>query len=83
MLWHQVMRPIERGWRGDEGEIAREDVLYICTLHAPIRAKGGCVERRGGMERASGCIGFRGETNSGPEAGFDHLKVPNRGPKEH
>jgi hypothetical protein len=76
------MRPNERGWRGEEGESAREDVLCICTQQIPTREKGGCVERRGGIERASGCIGFRGERNSGPEAGFDQVRVPNRGPEE-
>ena len=35
------------------------------------------------MERASGCIGFRVERKSGAKAGFDHVKVPNRGPEEH
>ena len=68
---------------GGRKESAREDVLCICTLHVPTREKGGCVERRGGIERASGCTGFRGEMNFGPEAGFDHVKVPNRGSKEH
>ena len=76
------MRPNERGWGGEEEETAREDVLCICTLHVPTREMGGCVERRGGKERASGCIGFRGERNSGPEAGFDQVKVSNRGPEE-
>ena len=68
MLRHQVMRPDEWGRWGEEGESAREDVLCTCTLHVPTREKGGCVERRGGIERALGCIRFRGETNSGPEA---------------
>ena len=40
------------------------------------------METRGGIERVSGCIGFREERNSGPEAGFDHVKVPDRGPEE-
>ena len=83
MLWHQVMRPNERGWRVQEGESAREDVLCMCTLHVPTQEKGGCVERRGGMERAFGCIGFWGERNSGPQAGFDHVRVPDRGAEEH
>ena len=43
----------------------------ICTLHVPTRRNGGCVERKGDKERASGCIGFRGERNSGLEQGFD------------
>jgi len=64
MLWHQVMRPNERGWRGEEAESGREDLLYICTLQVPTREKGGCEEMRGGIERASWCIGFRGERNS-------------------
>ena len=70
--WHQVMRSNERGWQGEEGESARKNDLCICTLHVPTREKGGCVERRGVIERASGCSGLRGEKNSGPEAGFDH-----------
>ena len=77
------MRPTARGWRGEEGESAREDVLCICTLHVPAREKDGCVERRGGIKRASGCIGFREECNIGPEAGFDQVKVPNWGPEAH
>ena len=36
---------------------------------------------RWGIERASGCIGFRGERNSGPEAEFGHAKVPKRAPE--
>ena len=52
------------------------------ALHVPTRRKGGCVEKEGGKERASGCIGFRGERNSGLEAGFDEVKVPNRGPEK-
>jgi len=82
-LWHQVMRPKERELRGKEGESARKDVFCICPLHVPTREKGGCVEMRGGMKRAFGCIGFRGDRNFGPKAGFDHVKVPNRGPEEH
>ena len=82
MIWHQVMRPNQRGWRGEEGESAREDVLCMCILHLLTREKGGRVERRKGIGRASGCTGFRGERNSGPEAGFDHVKVANRGPEE-
>ena len=83
MLWHQVTRPNERGWRGEEGESARVDVLCMCTVHVSTREKGGCVERRGGIEKASGFIGFRGERNSGPEAEFDQVKAPNRGPEAH
>jgi len=41
------------------------------TPLVPTRRKGGCVERKGGKKRASGCIGFRGKRNSGLEAGFD------------
>ena len=82
MMWHQVMRPSEWGWRVEERESAREDVLCICTLHAPTREKGGRVERRGGIERASAFIGLRGERNSGPEAEFDQVIVPNRGLEE-
>ena len=33
-------------------------------------------------KKASGCIGFRGDRNSGPDVGFDQVKVPNRGPAE-
>jgi len=62
-LRNQVMGPNERGWRGGEGESAREDELCICTLHVSTREKGGCVKRRGGIERAAGCIGLRGERN--------------------
>ena len=76
------MRPNQRGLRGEEGESEREDVLYICTLQVPTQEKGGCEEMRGGIERASGCSGFRGVRSSGPEAGSDQVKVPNRGPKE-
>ena len=76
------MRPNERGWRGEEGESESADVLYTCTLQAPTQEKGGCEEMRGGIERASGRIKFRGGRNSGPEAGFDEVKVPNRGPEE-
>ena len=70
------------GVAGEEGESASEDVLCICTLQTPTREKGGCVERRGGIDRASGCIGFRGERNSGPETEFDQVKVPDRRPVE-
>ena len=65
--------------RGEEGKSAREDVPYICTLHVHTQEKGGCVERRGGIKRASGCIGFSRKKNSGPEARFDQVKVLNRG----
>ena len=82
MLWHQVMRPNERGWRGKEGESAREDVLCICTLHVPIQEKVSYVKRSGGIERASWRIRFRGARNSGPEAGFDQVKVSNGGPEK-
>ena len=40
------MRPNERGWRGQEGESEREDVLYI--LQVP--EKGSREEMRGGIE---------------------------------
>jgi len=56
--------------------------VHICTLYVPTREKGSCVEKRGGIERASGCIGFRGERNSGLEAEFDQVKVPTRGPEK-
>ena len=82
MLWCQVVRPNEQGWRGDEGESEREDALYMCTLQLPTREKSCCEEVRGGIERASGCIGFRAEMNSGPEARSDQVHVPNRAPKE-
>ena len=59
------MRLNERGWRGQEGESEGEDVLYTCTQQVLIREKGGCMERREGIERASGCSRFRGENNSG------------------
>ena len=62
------MRPNERGWGGEEGESKRADVLYICTLEG-TQEKGGCEEMRGGVERASRCIEFRKERNSGLEAG--------------
>ena len=78
MLWHQVVRPNEQGWQGEEGESAREDQLCIFTPQGPTREKGGCVERRGGIERAT-CIEFRGEKNPDPETGFDQVKVQNRG----
>ena len=39
------------------------------------------MEWREGKERASGFIGFRGEWNSGPAAGFCQVKVPNRDPR--
>ena len=78
MLWHQVLRPDERGWRGEEGESGREDVLYMCTLQVPTRERGGCEEMRGGTEKASGCSSFRGERSFEPEAGLDWVKVPNR-----
>ena len=78
MLWHQVMRPNERWWRGGEEESAREDVLLMCALHVPTREKGCWVERREGIERACGCVRCRGERNSGPQVGFGQVKVPNR-----
>ena len=74
------MRPNTRVWRGQEGESAREDVLCICTLHVPTHERGGCVEGKGGIERASNR--FRGDRNFGPEAGFNHVQVPNQGPEE-
>ena len=49
---------------------------------AGTREKGGCEKKREGIERAFGFIEFRGERNSGPGAGFDQAKVPNRGPGE-
>ena len=54
----------------------------MCTLQLPTREKSCCEEVRGGIERASGCRGFRAEMNSGPEAGSDQVQVPNREPKE-
>jgi hypothetical protein len=83
MLWHPIIRPNERGWRGKEGESARKDLLYmyLCTLHVPTWKNGGCLARRGGIKRSSGCIGFRGGRNFGPEVGFDHVKVLDRGPE--
>ena len=53
----------EEGWRGEEGENAREDALCICTctLHTPTQKKSCCVVRRGSIERALRCNGFRGE----------------------
>jgi len=33
---------------------------------------------RGGIERASGCIGLRGAGKSGLEAGFDYVNVYNQ-----
>ena len=79
ILWHQVMRPTERGWRGKEGESEREDVLCMCTLHVTTREKGGYVDMIGGVERASECIEFKEKWNSSPETGFDQVKVPYRG----
>ena len=79
MLRHQAMRPNERGWRGEEGESEREDLLCIGTLQVHTREKGGCVEKRGDIEKASGCIGFKGERNSSSEAGFDKVKIPDEG----
>ena len=58
MLWHQVMRPSERGWWGEEAESEREDVPCMCTLNVPTWEEAGFVKRRGGMESASACIGF-------------------------
>jgi len=58
---------------------------YRCTLAvlSTVGSRNRLVARkmRGGMERASGCIGFRGAGNSGPEAGFDPVNVHNRGPE--
>ena len=77
------MKPNERGWRREEGESEREDVLYTWRLYtAGTRGKGGCEEMWGGIARASGCIEFKGKRNSGPEAGFDKVAVPNRGPDD-
>ena len=55
----------------------------IFTPQGPTWEKGGCVERRGGIERASGRIGFRGKRNSGLEAGFDQVKVQIRDWRNH
>ena len=61
MLWHQVLRSDERGWRGEERERAREDVLCICTMHVPTREKSSCVERRKGTEEVLGALDSGGK----------------------
>ena len=76
MRCHQVMRPKEGGGGGRRNEKEREEVLYTVGSRNRLVAR----EMRGGIERAYGCIGFRGAGNSGPEAGFDHVNVHNRGP---
>ena len=67
---------------GGEGECEREDALFIGVLQVPAREKGGCGEMKWGIERASGCNGFRGEKNSGPDSGLGQVIIPDRGPKE-
>ena len=54
-------------------------LLDPCNLPLPLSKRN--REMRGGIERAYGCIRFRGAGNSGPEAGFDHVNVHNRGPE--
>ena len=79
-MWCQVMGPNERRWRGEEGENERKGVLCICTLQVPRKKV--AARKKGGIERASVIIGFRGERNCGPEAGYGQVKVPNRGSAE-
>ena len=45
-MWHLVMRPNERGWRGGGKERDSEDLLDICTMQVPgerviVRKRGG------------------------------------------
>ena len=65
--------------RGEKGESEREEVHVLST----VGSRNMLVARkmREGIERASGCIRFRGTRNSGPEADFDHVNVHNRGPE--
>ena len=70
------MRPKEGG-REEEGKREREKVLSTVGSQNRLVAR----EMRGGTERAYGCFRFRGAGNSGPEAGFDHVNVHNRGPE--
>ena len=76
MRCHQVIR-LNEGGGGEKKEREREEVLSTVGSRNRLVAQ----KRRGGIERASGCIGFRGAGNSGPEAGFDHVNVHNRGPE--
>jgi hypothetical protein len=38
-------------------------------------------EIMGGIQRAPGCIRFREEKDSGPDASFGHVNVQNQGPE--
>ena len=51
---------------------------YTACTRPGTRDKGDCVE----IERGSGCIGFRAGKNSGPEAEFEQVKFPTRGPAQ-
>ena len=65
------MRPTEEGCGGGRTEKEKEEVLLELV---------GCEENEGCIERAFGCIGFRGVGNSGPEAVY-HVHVHNQGPE--
>jgi len=65
------------GGGGGRKESEREEVLSTVGSRNRLVAR----KMRRGIERASGCIGFSGAGNSGPEAGFDHVNVHNRGPE--
>ena len=62
------MRPNERGGGGRRKEIERkrEEVLPTVGSRNRLVAR----EIRGGIDRAFGCIGFRGAKNSCPESGL-------------
>ena len=81
MRCHQAMRPNEGGGGGGGGrrEREREAKRKYCQMGSRNRL----IARKmtGGIERASGCNGFRGAVNSGPEAGFHHVSVRDRGPE--
>jgi hypothetical protein len=82
MRCHQVMRPNEGGVGGRRKEREREGGSTVhCRSTVGSRNRLVAREMREVVERASGCIGFRGAGNSGPEAGSDRVNVHNRGPE--
>ena len=63
--------------RGEKEESEREEALSAVGSRNRLVAR----KMREGIERASGCIRFRGARSSGPEADFDHVNDQIRGPE--
>jgi len=70
--------PMRGGAAGGERREREGGSSVHCRSTVGSRHRLVARELRGVIESASGCIGFRGAGNSGPEAGFDRVNVHNR-----